>query len=107
MSTKVTVINQERANPTKEDMQKIIDQWKKEAVIHQIVLPKKTEEFCNYFLQEMNQQGVLFQSIRTISQRSGINVDGTTTIIDKLVKLNIIYKNYGIVGIQDFKPSVV
>lgn len=106
MSTKVTVINQERANLTEENMQRIIDQWKKEASIHQIKLPRNTEKLCIYFLNEMDQQGVLLQSIQTISQSSGINLNRTIAILEKLEKLNIIYKNYGIVGIQDFKLSL-
>ncbi|MGB3100271.1 MAG: hypothetical protein WBB56_00075, partial [Psychrobacillus psychrotolerans] len=71
MLTKVTVINQEKANLSKEYMQKIIEQWLIEAFTHKIKLPKNTVSFCLYFLEEMDQQGVLFQSIRTISNSSG------------------------------------
>ena len=45
---------------------------------------------------------VLLQSIQTISHKSGINSSGITRIIDEMVKLNITYKNYGNVGIQNF-----
>ena len=84
-------------------MQEIIEQWVIEANTHKIKLPKNTVIFCLYFLKEIDRQGVLFQSIRTISKNSGINLNEVSSIINKLVRLNIMYKNYGVVGIQNFK----
>lgn len=96
--TEIDTEYQQEAKLTDDKVDRIIQQWMAKFNSSQMKVPKDTKEFLVYLLKNMDQQGVLLQSIKAISINSGIKEYNVQKILVNLEFSKVIYKKYGIVG---------
>jgi len=97
---------QERLELNDDKIERIIQKCFIKIYSDKMKIPKNTEEFLIYLLRNMDQQGVLLQSIKAMSKNSGMKENSVQKILVHLELVKLIYKKYGIVGFRNFDEIV-
>ena len=97
---------QERLKLNDDKIERIIQKYLIIINSYQLKMPKNTEGFLIYLLTNMDQQGVLLQTIKAMSKNSGIKESNVQKILIHLKLVKLIYKKYGIVVVRNFDEII-